>query len=70
MIFYIIYLQGSAYNWFEPTLINFIENTLMNWKDFTTATFNSYVTFKFNLKKIYKEVDEERVAEWQLQALH
>jgi hypothetical protein len=66
VIFYIIYLQGSAYNWFKPTLINFMESTLADWKDSTTTTFNSYVTFKSNLKKVYDEVDEERIAKWQL----
>jgi hypothetical protein len=32
--------------------------------------FNSYATFKANLKKIYDDVNEERIAERQLQALH
>jgi hypothetical protein len=28
--------------------------------------FNSYVTFKFNLKKVYNEVNKERIMEQQL----
>jgi hypothetical protein len=42
----------------------------MDWKDFIIAIFNSYIIFKANLKKIYNKVDEKRIIEWQLQALH
>jgi hypothetical protein len=43
-----------------------MKNTLVDQKDSTIAIFNNYVTFKFNLKKVYNEVDEERIVEWQL----
>jgi hypothetical protein len=66
VIFYAIYLQGSAYNWFEPTLTDFLENRLGNRKAITTITFNSYLIFKVNLKKVYREVDKEFIAERQL----
>jgi hypothetical protein len=63
VIFYATYLQGSAYDWFKPTLINFIKNTLVDRKNSIIATFNSYVTFKSNLKKVYNEMNEEHIAE-------
>jgi hypothetical protein len=69
VIFYATYLQGSAYDWFEPTLTNFIKNTLADQKDTTIATFNSYIIFKANLKKVYGGVNKERIVERQLQAL-
>jgi hypothetical protein len=66
VIFYMIYLQGSAYDWFKPILTNFLENGLGNQKVVTTTTFNSYITFKTNLKKMYRGVDGERIIEQQL----
>jgi hypothetical protein len=43
-----------------------MKNTLADQKDFIIAIFNNYMTFKANLKKVYDEVDEERIIEWQL----
>jgi hypothetical protein len=43
VIFYTIYLQRSAYNWFKPTLTNFLKNNLGDRKNSTIATFNNYL---------------------------
>jgi hypothetical protein len=43
MIFYVTYLQGSAYDWFKPIFINYLENNLRNRKEYITITFNSYI---------------------------
>jgi Retrotransposon gag protein len=69
VIFCTIYLRGSAYKWFEPTLTDFLENGPGDRKATTTATFNSYVQFKVNLKKVYGSIDEERTADRQIRAL-
>jgi hypothetical protein len=70
MIFYITYLRGSAYNWFESTFTNFLKNNLENHKAIIMNTFNSYVIFKANLKKVYNNMDEEHIMKRQLQALY
>jgi hypothetical protein len=43
-----------------------MKNTSLDRKDFIIAIFNSYMTFKGNLKKVYNEVNKERIMEWQL----
>jgi hypothetical protein len=69
MIFYIIYLWGSVYKWFKPTLTDYLENNLGDRKKYITATFNSYIQFKINLKKMYGSINEEYIADRQIQAL-
>jgi hypothetical protein len=69
VIFYAIYLRGSAYDWFEPTLINYLENNSEDWKDYIIVTFNSYIQFKIDLKKVYGSINEERIADRQIRAL-
>jgi hypothetical protein len=58
-----MYLRGSAYDWFEPTLINYLENNLEDRKEYITTTFNNYIQFKIDLKKVYGSIDEERTAD-------
>jgi hypothetical protein len=70
MIFYVMYLHGLAYDWFELTLINFLKNDLENRKTTTMNTFSSYLTLKINLKKVYKGINKERIVKRQLQALY
>jgi hypothetical protein len=43
MIFYTTYLQGSAYDYFKPTLINYLKNNLEDQKEHIITTFNSYI---------------------------
>jgi hypothetical protein len=58
-----MYLRGSAYDWFEPTLTDYLENNLRDWKEHTTTTFNNYIQFKTDLKKVYESINEERTAD-------
>jgi hypothetical protein len=58
-----MYLQGSVYDWFKPTLIDYLENNLRDRKEHTTVTFNSYIQFKTDLKKVYRSINEERTAD-------
>jgi hypothetical protein len=69
VIFYATYLQGSAYNWFKPTLTNFLKKPLEEQRDTTIETFNSYIQFKINLKKVYSSINKECTANQQIQAL-
>jgi hypothetical protein len=43
--------------------MDFLENRLEGRKATTTTIFNNYITFKANLKKVYRGVDKERIAE-------
>jgi len=65
-------LKGKAFEWFEPYIRDYLENPEADWSTQTKQYFsqtNSYEIFADELKKIFGDVDEERVAERQMQQL-
>src|SRR5579871_328069 len=65
-------LKGKAFEWFEPHMRNYLENSEENWSAETKKYFiqaNGYEALINELKDVFGDVDEERVAERQMQQL-
>src|SRR5579871_4577319 len=65
-------LKGKAFEWFEPHMRNYLEGSEENWSAETKKYFiqpNGCEALINELKDVFGDVDEERVAERQMQQL-
>src|SRR4029077_14117146 len=58
------YLEGAAYDWFEPYLRDYLENDEI--RDETSGMFQSYTSFVKRLQAVFGDPEAERTAERQL----
>jgi Ty3 transposon capsid-like protein len=55
------YLEGVAYDWFEPYLRDYLENGEI--RDETSGMFQSYTSFVKRLQAVFGDLEAERTAE-------
>ncbi len=65
-MFAVTYLRDKVLNWFESHLIDYLKKFVKNKKTEIKRIFFSYTYFKKCIWRIYKKVDEERTAEWEI----
>jgi hypothetical protein len=55
-----MYLKGTAFAWFEPTMKNYVDDATPDGD--TTACFTYFVEFETRLRKVFRTINDERMA--------
>jgi Retrotransposon gag protein len=63
------YLRDRAFDWFEPKLTDYLNNPSTQREDETTRVFRQFTVFKEEIKKVFKSINETRIAKQNMKNL-
>ncbi len=63
-LYIVVYLKDAVFNWVNFKLHEFLDKSLKKWDINKELIFSDFKKFKKELWKIFRVIDEKRVAEW------